>query len=154
MTTGLKFDDDKPRWDLLPIGPLREVVNVLTFGARKYADDNWKHVDNARRRYLRAAIGHIAAWMDGERADAESRLHPLAHAACSLLFMIWFDLEGENSEDAPVKRPMCWVCAIRPVTVMTCGQQPMLVCDDCHLAHGPGNGDQRVVVVVGETCRS
>ena len=54
MSEGRKDDAEKPRWDLLPWGPVGEVVAVLTFGARKYAPDNWKHVPAARERYFAA----------------------------------------------------------------------------------------------------
>lgn len=91
---GRKFDAEKPRWDLLPWKPLNEVAKVLTFGARKYADDNWKKVPRARKRYLAAALRHLAAWGDGERNDPETGLNHLAHAACCVLFLAWFDLTG------------------------------------------------------------
>ena len=33
--TGKKFDQGKPEWDLLPTGPLEEVVKVLMHGKEK-----------------------------------------------------------------------------------------------------------------------
>ena len=33
---GMKFDDGKPMWRLLPFRELREVVDILTFGVKKY----------------------------------------------------------------------------------------------------------------------
>jgi hypothetical protein len=89
--TGRKDDEEKPRWDLLPLGPVEEVVRVLTFGAKKYADDNWQIVPNARRRYFAAAMRHLVAWMTGQRTDPETGYSHLAHSACCLLFLIWFD---------------------------------------------------------------
>lgn len=88
---GRKDDSDKPRWDLLPWGPLSEVVGVLTYGAKKYAPDNWKHVSNPRSRYFSAALRHVVAWQTGELIDPESGHHHLAHAICCLLFCIWVD---------------------------------------------------------------
>ena len=35
-----KFDDAKPRYDLIPPKILDEVAQVLTFGAQKYDDEN------------------------------------------------------------------------------------------------------------------
>lgn len=87
MTEGLKLDTEKDRWDLLPIKAVRGIVQVLTFGARKYAPDNWKHVPDARRRYYAAALRHMAAWWEGEQVDQESGLPHLAHAGCCLLFL-------------------------------------------------------------------
>ena len=88
---GEKKDAGKPRWDLLPFGPVSEVVDVLTFGAAKYAPDNWQKVPDARARYFAAALRHLTAWWNGERADPETGLSHLAHASCCLLFLLWFD---------------------------------------------------------------
>jgi hypothetical protein len=91
---GAKHDHGKPRWDLLPWGPVGDVVAVLTFGAAKYAPNNWQHVDEPRGRYYAAALRHLAAWVDGERFDPESGLPHLAHACCCLLFLLWFERGG------------------------------------------------------------
>ena len=88
---GRKYDNGKPRWDLLPFNELEEVVKVLTEGAKKYDDDNWKHVPQARQRYFAAAMRHMKTWWTGGRNDPEDDLHLLAHAVCDLLFLMWFD---------------------------------------------------------------
>jgi hypothetical protein len=86
---GRKFDDGKPRWDLLPFGPVEDVVRVLTFGAKKYADNNWQNVTPFRERYFSAAMRHIAAYKRGEWLDTDSNLPHLAHAICDLIFLMW-----------------------------------------------------------------
>ena len=91
---GTKYDGEKPRWDLLPYKPVEAVVNVLTHGAQKYADDNWKQVPDARRRYFAAAQRHLTAWYEGEQTDPESGMNHLAHATCCALFLLWFDQNG------------------------------------------------------------
>lgn len=88
-TLGVKFDNDKPKWSLLPRGVMSQVVEVLTFGAKKYSPDNWMHVDPAR--YYDALFRHIDAWRNGEKLDAESGKHHLAHALCCLIYMLWHD---------------------------------------------------------------
>lgn len=93
---GVKHDEEKPRWDLLPFRPVREVVKVLTFGSQKYEDNNWKHVEGARRRYIAAALRHITDWAEGERNDPETGYNHLAHATCCLLFLLWFDQREEQ----------------------------------------------------------
>ena len=37
MEQGKKYDQMKPKWHLLPMNEINEVVKVLTFGAEKYA---------------------------------------------------------------------------------------------------------------------
>lgn len=87
-TLGRKDDGVKLRWTLLPIKAVEDIVDVLEYGAAKYAVDNWRHLDNARDRYLNAAIRHIVQVMKGENYDKESLKHHLAHAVCSLLFIL------------------------------------------------------------------
>ena len=84
----LKHDEGKPRWDLLPLDCVSPVVDVLTFGAAKYAPEAWRDVPNGRDRYYAAALRHLVAWRGGEHADPESGLPHLAHAACSVLFLL------------------------------------------------------------------
>ena len=84
--TGMKFDGGKRDYTLLPWDALEDVVRVLEFGAQKYARDNWKHVENAEIRYMAAAMRHMVAHLNGEKADPESGIDHLAHAMCCLLF--------------------------------------------------------------------
>lgn len=90
---GLKFDQDKPRWDLLPLRAIAPIVDVITYGARKYAPGNWKKVPFAKDRYFAALLRHLEAYQRGERLDPESGLPHLAHAGCCLVFLIWIEQE-------------------------------------------------------------
>ncbi len=84
---GRKDDGEKDRFDLIRTKTLRGLAKVLTFGARKYAPDNWVKVPNARDRYYAAALRHITAWRDGEGCDPETGLNHLWHAICCLMFL-------------------------------------------------------------------
>jgi hypothetical protein len=88
---GRKFDGGKLEYGLLPPKALEVVVEVLTFGAKKYARDNWKHVDDAKRRYFDALQRHLWAWKQGEQIDPESGIHHLGHAMCCLMFLYEHD---------------------------------------------------------------
>lgn len=92
---GPKFDDGKDRWDLLPFRPLRECVRVLTYGARKYSEDSWKRVPDAKARYFSALCRHLFSYRCGEKLDPESGVHHLAHCAINALFVLHFELRGE-----------------------------------------------------------
>lgn len=90
---GRKDDSAKRRYSLLPTGTVNSVVDVLEFGSKKYADNNWQKVPNAKTRYYDAALRHIDAWFNGEIKDSETGLPHLAHAICCLMFLMWFDGE-------------------------------------------------------------
>ena len=85
---GSKHDSGKPLMGAVPPNALLAVARVLTFGAEKYGRDNWRKVENAETRYLDAALRHINAYQRGELVDPESGESHLAHAVCSLMFML------------------------------------------------------------------
>ena len=87
-TNGRKFDTGKLQYGLLPPEALRQVVEVLTYGATKYAPDNWRYVPEAKRRYFDAAQRHIWEWKAGEANDSETGASHLAHAICCLMFLL------------------------------------------------------------------
>lgn len=91
-TIGIKHDQQKNRMDLLPFESLEEIARVLTYGAIKYAPDNWKKVPDAQARYEAALLRHFSAHKRGEKIDPESGLSHLAHVGCNALFLIWFNV--------------------------------------------------------------
>jgi len=94
---GVKHDYGKTRYNLLPPRALKEVADVLTFGAEKYAVGNWRYVDEPHDRYLSAAMRHIEEYRSGTTPDDETSLHHLAHAICCLMFITDIDLPEEDS---------------------------------------------------------
>jgi len=89
---GVKFDSGKPEYGLIPAFALEEVAKVLSYGANKYAPNNWRHVENSPKRYYDAAQRHIWAIARGEVNDPESGFAHAAHAATCLLFLIEYQL--------------------------------------------------------------
>lgn len=96
MNEGMKFDEDKLRWDLLPLDCVEEVVKILTFGAKKYAPNNWQLVENAEDRYYAALLRHLVAHKKGETIDPESGLLHLSHVACNIIFLLWLEKHKTN----------------------------------------------------------
>ena len=88
---GRKDDAAKLRYDLVPPIALELIAEVLTYGAKKYAPENWRNVEEPERRYIAAAMRHIEAYRKGERIDQESGHPHLAHAACCLMFIMEVD---------------------------------------------------------------
>jgi hypothetical protein len=92
---GKKYDDGKLRYDLIPPHALEQVTRVLTFGAAKYGDNNWK-ITKPESRYTAAAMRHGEAYRKGEKFDKESGIHHLAHRICCDLFLLQIDMEALN----------------------------------------------------------
>ncbi len=93
-----KYDQEKDRWDLLPIAPIEQLVKILGFGAKKYGDNNWQTLENFEDRYYAAALRHITKWRKGSIKDEESGLPHLAHAMCCLTFLLWREKWTGNAQ--------------------------------------------------------
>ena len=72
----------------MPLHALEQINLVLMHGAKKYGEDNWQQVEGWQHRYYNAALRHIFAHRKGEKNDPESNISHLAHAICSLMFLI------------------------------------------------------------------
>ena len=86
---GIRYDQGKPQWHLMPWEQLENVIRVLMFGAEKYSPDNWKHFDTPYETCLNALERHYVAVMKGEHMDPESGTHHMAHVICNALFIMW-----------------------------------------------------------------
>ena len=64
-----KYDQDKLRWDLIPLEAVEECVKILTFGAQKYGENRWQHLEDFENRYFAAAMRHLVAYRKGEKVD-------------------------------------------------------------------------------------
>ena len=96
---GVKYDGEKPKMHLLPPKAINEVAKVLTFGAQKYDEENWRKLEDLQSRYSSGALRHIFAHLDSEDLDPESGLSHLAHAICCLLFKLEIELENAQIEE-------------------------------------------------------
>lgn len=92
LTEGVKYDIGKPEYGLIPPHSLHQLVLVLTAGAQKYDRENWRQVQDGKRRYFDALQRHLWAWKRGEILDPETKLPHLAHAMCNLFFLHEIDI--------------------------------------------------------------
>lgn len=84
----MKYDDDKAMYSLIYPRAIKGIADVLTYGAKKYAKNNWQKCDDFHR-YIDALYRHLEAWRSGEEYDPESNMHHLDHAITNLMFLIY-----------------------------------------------------------------
>lgn len=96
----LRYDADKPRYDLLPGDGLHELVRVYTAGAAKYAPRNWEK-GMSWSRCFGSLMRHAWAWWRGERLDPESGLPHMAHVAWNALALVTYELRQVGADDRP-----------------------------------------------------
>ena len=88
MSTGLKYDSEKTRMDLLDPSFTEGAARVLTMGAKKYSPDNWRG-GIAYTRLISAIHRHLAAIQKGEDVDPESGELHAYHIGCNCQFLGW-----------------------------------------------------------------
>lgn len=88
--SGTKHDSGKPRMSLLSPIALEKVAQVMTFGAKKYDDNNWRQ-GFPFTRILDAVGRHMNQYQQGETYDKESGVSHLAHACCGLFMLLEFE---------------------------------------------------------------
>jgi len=85
------------RWDLLPFEPLENLVEILTYGAKKYEPNNWQNVEPLR--YFDALIRHlIEDFIREEDNDQESTLPHASHMHCNAMFLDWIKTQMEKEK--------------------------------------------------------
>jgi hypothetical protein len=103
-TEGIKHDQQKIRWDLVPYDAVNEIAKVLTFGAAKYEARNWEKGMNWSR-VFGALQRHLTRWFHGQDKDKETRLTHLANAGCCLFFLLAWELRQVGTDDRPKLDP-------------------------------------------------
>lgn len=98
LNEGVKYDQEKLRYDLIPALPLKELARVYTVGAAKYADHNWRK-GMEWHRIIAALLRHLEQWRLGETIDKESKCHHLASVAWCALTLIEYELLGIGQDD-------------------------------------------------------
>lgn len=98
LKEGIKYDENKERYDLIPPYSLNEIAKVFTYGSKKYADRNWE-LGMKWGRIFGAVMRHTWAFWRGEELDKESGLPHLAHAAWGLLILLEYSRLKRDFDD-------------------------------------------------------
>lgn len=100
LTSGVKYDENKLRFDLFSPAANSGLAAVLTYGAQKYEARNWERGLDYGRVYA-ALQRHLNLWWSGEQDDDESGLSHLDHAACCIHFLSHFEKHETGTDDRP-----------------------------------------------------
>ena len=84
---GTKNDQGKPRLAFIPAKAVFGIGQAFEYGAKKYADWNYKKGLSATR-LSSALLRHVFAWLGGEDKDPESGLLHLYHAGACVCMLI------------------------------------------------------------------
>jgi hypothetical protein len=96
-----KLDGGKLRYDLIPVGPLRELARVYTIGAAKYAPRGWESGMDWSR-IIAAMQRHVEAWRDGETLDPVDGQHHLSSVAWCAFALMEFERTHPDLDDRPL----------------------------------------------------
>ena len=102
----LKITKGKNRLQALVPSFLWEIGLVQTHGDTKYSPLNWTGGKDHPEEYIGAIFRHFLKYSSGEKLDPETGLSHLAHIACSLSYLYWFD----NGDVIPNRVCQCPVC--------------------------------------------
>lgn len=97
-TEAVKYDNGKPRMDLIPPEAMLALGAVLEVGARKYSGRNWElgfewgRSDAALKR-------HLTAWEAGQDNDPETGLPHLWHVLANAAFLVTFAAREIGTDD-------------------------------------------------------
>lgn len=103
----LRANQGKRRLSLLPMDVLEPIVEVLEFGAQKYAAWNFAEGDGLSWTEVSESLQrHLNAWNQGEDLDPESGKPHLGHIGCNLFFLLYYMKYAEryNVRDDRFKR--------------------------------------------------
>lgn len=99
---GLRFNEGKLRYELLPAFAMQELVRVYTKGSEKYADRNWE-LGMDWSKVIASLKRHIAAFESGEDYDLESKCYHMAHAMCNCSFLLEYYKTHPEYDNRPHK---------------------------------------------------
>lgn len=100
--SGLRANEGKPRYDLVHPDALGGMVDVLTVGAKKYAERNWE-LGMPWSKVLASLKRHLAKIESGEDYDEETGLLHADHLQCNAHFLSAYYSIYPQGDDRPHK---------------------------------------------------
>lgn len=125
---GLRSDEGKPRYDLIPPEFMDALAIHYAQGSKKYSERNWER-GMPWSKCFGPLMRHAWAWMRGETFDADPKLpdyhaHHMVAVAWNAIALYVYDVRKAGNDDRPasvairndvdimleMKAPKCMVC--------------------------------------------
>jgi len=97
---GLRFNQGKTRFDLVPVFAQEQYAKVLTKGSEKYSERNWE-LGMAWSKVTASLKRHLQAFESGEDFDVETGLLHTAHIMCNAGFLTEYYKIYPQGDDRP-----------------------------------------------------
>lgn len=98
MSKGIRYNEGKPRWSLVPQSALIPMVRVLEYGTTKYEIGNWTKGLSVTG-ICESLKRHLDAFMEGEDLDPESKLNHIGHIQANAMFLSWMMQNKPEMDD-------------------------------------------------------
>lgn len=105
LNEGVKHDEEKTKFHLIPDYPLEELAKLYTEGAKKYEDWNWKK-GMKWSRVFSALLRHLYAWRRGIRYDDETSREHLSAVMWACCTLMEYERLGLGEDDRPCKQDL------------------------------------------------
>jgi len=103
---GVKHDDSKARYDLIPPEAIEGLAHLYALGAEKYGDRNWEE-GLAFGRVFAAMMRHAWAWWRGEDYDKDGH-HHLLSVAWGAFTLFTFQMRKTETDGRVKCNPPKW----------------------------------------------
>lgn len=88
MNKSIRLNEGKPRWSLIDYKSMEPLIQVMTQGAEKYGLGNWQ-IGLDLVEIQESAQRHLAAMMNGELKDKESKELHAGHVMANMMMWIY-----------------------------------------------------------------
>jgi hypothetical protein len=90
---GLRYNEGKRPWHLVPWDALAAVVDVFAAGAKKYAPRNWERGQPYSTPFA-SLLRHLLAWWGGEERDPDTGCRHIAMVVWNGLALLTYEVRG------------------------------------------------------------
>lgn len=96
----LRYNEGKPRFDLIPPEAMIALAEHFRRGAIKYEDRNWERGMDWCKCFA-SLERHAWAWMNGEDFDVETRTHHMIAVAWNAIVLATYEARKVGNDDRP-----------------------------------------------------